>query len=282
MSASLNSPTNPRSRALLGYIGVVAVIILTIAAVFAPLIAPNPPQRLVGLPFEPPGKFLLGTDVLGRDLLSRLIYGTRLTLFIAFTATTIGFAAGVAWGFVAAEMRGIVDDLSNSLVDILLSIPPLMVGLLVIAALSSNLAVLIGVIAFIQMPRIVRVARAIAADIASLQFVEAARARGESLPLRLIREILPNAWRQLAVEYGLRTTYSTLFISSLSFLGLGIQPPDADWGGLVRENMTAVQEGTYLPALIPALAIGVFGVAVNLAIDWLGDDPVATIPTELV
>jgi peptide/nickel transport system permease protein len=264
-----------------GIAGVAIVALVGLAALLAPLLAPYEPSKIVGSAFAPAGQFLLGTDVVGRDLLSRLLYGAQLTVLVTFSATSIGFVLGAAWGFAAAELGGLFDDTTDFVVNILLSFPPLMLGLLVVAALSSSLPVLIGVIAFIQLPRVVRVARSIAANITAMQFVEAARARGEGLASILVREVLPSAWRSLGVEYGLRLTYSTLFISGLSFLGLGIQPPQADWGLLVRENLASLQESIYLPALLPALAIGLFGIGLNLIVDWLGDEAGAAIPEDL-
>lgn len=270
----------PRLR-LIGLAGLAIVTFIVLAALLAPLLATHPPSKIVGSAFEAPGAFLLGTDVVGRDLFSRLLYGAQFTLLITFAATTLGFVAGTIWGFAAAELRGLFDDVTDWIVNIMLSFPPLMLGLLVVAALSSSLAVLIGVIAVIQMPRVVRVARSVAINITVLPYVEAARMRGEGLASILRREILPNTWRPLGVEYGLRLTYSTLFISGLSFLGLGIQPPDADWGLLVRENLPSLQQNVYLPALLPALAIGLFGIALNLIVDWLGDESASAIPKEL-
>lgn len=266
---------------IMGALGVAIVGLVILAAVLAPVLAPHAPAKIVGMPFEAPGRFLLGTDVVGRDLCSRLLYGAQLTLLVTFAATTIGFMLGAAWGFAAAELGGVLDDATDFVVNILLSFPPLMLGLLIVAALSSSLAVLIAIIAFIQLPRVVRVARSIAQNITALQFVEAARARGHGLAAILIVEILPNSWRALGVEYGLRLTYSTLFISALSFLGLGIQPPDADWGLLVRENLGSLQEDVYLPALLPALAIGIFGIGLNLIVDWLSDEESLAIPEDL-
>jgi len=266
---------------IIGALGVTIVGLAILAAALAPVLAPYAPSKIVGMPFEAPGEFLLGTDVVGRDLLSRLLYGAQFTLLVTFVATTIGFVLGVAWGFAAAELSGAFDDFTDFTVNILLSFPPLMLGLLVVAALSSNLTVLIAIIALIQLPRVVRVARSVAQNITALQFVEAARARGHGLFSILITEVLPNSWRALGVEYGLRLTYSTLFISALSFLGLGIQPPDADWGLLVRENLGSLQEDVYLPALLPAVAIGVFGIGLNLIVDWLSDEESLPIPEDL-
>jgi peptide/nickel transport system permease protein len=249
--------------------GLLIMLLMVAAAIFAPLLAPNPPSSLIDSAYAPPGATLLGTDVLGRDLFSRMLYGARLTLLVAFGSTTIGFLLGVIWGLAAAELGGWFDDFTDWSVNIILSFPPLMLGLLLVSALTPSLVILIGALAAIQLPRVVRVARAIGQNVSQLQFVEVARARGEGLVSILCREILPNSLRPLAAEYGLRVTYATLFISGLSFLGLGIQPPDADWGGLVRENMSAMQVGVMLPVLAPALAIGVFAVALNLIIDWV-------------
>jgi peptide/nickel transport system permease protein len=266
---------------IIGALGVTIVGLVVMAALLAPVLSPHAPSKIVGMPFEAPGQFLLGTDVVGRDLLSRLLYGAQFTVLVTFVATTLGFVLGVIWGFAAAELGGVVDDITDFAVNILLSFPPLMLGLLIVAALSSSLTVLIAIIAFIQLPRVVRVARSVAQNVTALQFVEAARARGHGLISIMLTEILPNSWRALGVEYGLRLTYSTLFISSLSFLGLGIQPPDADWGLLVRENLGSLQEDLYLPALLPAVAIGIFGIGLNLIVDWLGNEETLTIPEDL-
>jgi peptide/nickel transport system permease protein len=266
---------------LLACIGVAIVAVVVFLAIFGAWLEPHSPSDLIGGAFDPPGATLLGTDVLGRDLFSRLVAGARLTLFVTGIATTLAFIAGALWGFAAAELRGWLDDTTESLVNILLCFPPLMMGLLVVSALSSSLPVLIGAIAFIQLPRIVRVARSVGLDITTMQYVEVARARGEGLFSIMTHEILPNSLRPLGVEYGLRLTYSTLFIAGLSFLGLGIQPPDADWGGLVRENLSGVQLGVYLPALLPGLAIGLFAVGLNLIVDWLGKEGARPIPEEL-
>lgn len=285
MSSAEASPARTAATTLrpnwLAVTGLLVAVVIVAAAVFGPWLTPYPPTKIVGGAFEPPGAYILGTDVIGRDLLSRLLFGARLTLLITFAATTMGFVAGMAWGAAAAERGGLFDDLTDWCVNILLSVPPLMLGLLVVAVLSSSLAVLIGVIALIQMPRVVRVVRAVALNVTSMQFVEAARARGEGLWSILWREVLPNVLRPLGVEYGLRLTYSTLFISALSFLGLGVQPPDADWGGMVRENLSSIQQEIYLPVLAPALAIGAFGIAVNLIVDWLGEESAQAIPDEL-
>jgi peptide/nickel transport system permease protein len=282
MNPALQQDMDVRARmGLPALAGVAVVSIIVLAALLAPLLAPHVPSKIVGMPYESPGQFLLGTDVVGRDLLSRLLYGAQLTLLVTFASTTAGFLIGAAWGFSAAELGGTFDDLTDLLTNVLLSFPPLMLGLLIVAALSSSLTVLVSIIALIQAPRVVRVARSVGQSVSSQQFVEAARARGHGMWSILGSEIIPNAWRPLAVEYGLRLTYSTLYISGLSFLGLGIQPPEADWGLLVRENMAALQEDRLLPVMLPAAAIGVLGIGLNLIVDGLSDEGSRVLPEEL-
>ncbi|MBT5432964.1 MAG: ABC transporter permease [Alphaproteobacteria bacterium] len=254
--------------------GIIIVAVGLLLAIFGPLLAPHGVGEIISdSNFEAPGETtVMGTDALGRDLLSRLLYGAQLTVGLALAATVVGFLIGMAVGFSAAEVGGRYDDFVTWLIDTFLSFPPLMLALIVIAALSSSLPVLIGVIAILHASRVARVGRAIAMNVAALEFVEVARARGEKLFSILVREIWPSTIRPLAVEFGLRMTYSILFLSSLSFLGLGIQPPDADWGSMVRENMDAISvgKGHYLPVLAPAFAIAILTVGVNLIVDWLG------------
>ena len=240
-------------------------------ALVGPLLAPFGVGEIVSdSPFGAVGGALLGTDVLGRDLLSRMLYGAQLTVGLALAATVAGFLIGMAVGFSAAEIGGHYDDFVTWLIDTMLSFPPILLALIVIASLSSDIPVLIGTIAVLHASRVARVGRAIAMNIAALEFVEVARARGERLWSILAREIFPSTIRPLAVEFGLRMTYSILFLSSLSFLGLGIQPPDADWGSMVRENLDGLQSKDYLPVLAPAFLIAILTVGVNLIVDWLG------------
>jgi peptide/nickel transport system permease protein len=251
--------------------GIVIVIIGLVLAVIGPWIAPHGVGEIVtGVYAQPDDLTTLGGDVLGRDLLSRLLHGARLTVGVALAATVSGFLLGMAVGFSAAEIGGRYDDFVTWLIDVFLSFPPILLALIVIASLSSDLWMLIGTIAVIHSSRVARVGRAVAMNIAALEFVEVARARGEKLISILVREIWPSTIRPLAVEFGLRLTYSILFLSSLSFLGLGIQPPDADWGSMVRENMNAMQNDAFVAVLAPAFAIAILTVGVNLIVDWLG------------
>ena len=263
--------------------GIVTVAAGLLLAVAGPWLAPHEVGAIISEShFEAPGvNTLLGTDMLGRDILSRLLYGARMTVGVALAATVLGFLIGMAAGFSAAEIKGRYDDFMLWLADMMLSFPPLLLALIIIASLSSSLPVLICTIAVLHASRVARVSRAVAMNIAALEFVEVARARGESLVSILVREIWPSTIRPLAVEFGLRLTYSILFLSSLSFLGLGIQPPDADWGSMVRENLNALQTGTYLAVLLPAFSIAILTVGVNLIVDWLGAQSGRSISEEL-
>jgi len=266
------------------WLGISIVLTGIFFAVFGPYIAPYQVGELVpgASQFLPPSsETLLGTDVLGRDVFTRLLYGARLTIGIALVATVLGFVLGMAVGFSAAEIRGRYDDFVTWLIDVFLSFPPILLALIVIASLSSDLWVLIGTIAIIHSSRVARIGRSVAMNIAALEFVEVARARGENLFSILVREIWPSTIRPLAVEFGLRMTYSILFLSSLSFLGLGIQPPEADWGSMVKENLNGLQTGAYLSVLAPALSIAILTVGVNLIVDWLGSQSGRSISEEL-
>jgi len=245
---------------------VVVAIILT-AALFAPWLAPYGEAQFVGGVWDPPSvRHLLGTDNLGRDMLTRLIFGARNTVSIAGLATTLAVGLGVALGFLAAALGGWVDALVSRGVEILLSIPVLISALMVLAALGNSLAVLIATIGLLESTRVYTIARAIARTIVVREFVAAARLRGEGLVWVLAREILPNALPALAAETGLRFSFIFLFIASLSFLGLGIQPPAADWGSMVRENAPAINFGLIAP-LYPATAIALLTIGVNRLVD---------------
>jgi peptide/nickel transport system permease protein len=210
---------------------------------------------------------LFGTDQLGRDLFSRLIFGARNSILIALATTTLSFSFGTITGFVAATAGGLVDQVLSRIVDILMGFPSLIFALLMLAVLGSSIPVLIGVIALIDATRVFRISRALAIDLAAQDFVEVARLRGEHIGWIMMREILPNAASPLAAEFGLRFCFVFLFVATLSFIGLGIQPPMADWGSMVRENASAISFGILTP-LFPAAAIASLTVAVNLLVDW--------------
>lgn len=249
-----------------------ALIVLglfVLVAVLAPLIAPHAGYQPIGGVWEPASAAApLGTDTLGRDLLSRLIFGAQITLVIAAAATVLAFVGGTVFGFLAAAMGGWVDQLLSRLNDVLMSIPTLIFALVVLSILPKTTTVLIAVMAVLEATRVFRVSRSIAGDLVVADYVEVARMRGEGWAWIVFREILPNALSPLLAELGLRFAYAVLFLSTLSFIGLGIQPPAADWGALVRENKDGLLFGI-TSALIPGFAIAILAVAVNLVVDWL-------------
>ncbi|TIO06759.1 ABC transporter permease [Mesorhizobium sp.] len=250
-------------------IGLVLTALFVLAAIFAPWIAPYGNGEIVGDVWGPmSAAHWLGTDNLGRDLLSRMIYGARITLFIAVLATALSFSLGAILGFSAAVFGGWFDTLMSRLVDLLMSIPTLIMGLVVLSVLPSNLVTLILVMGILDSTRVYRLSRAVAVDINVMDFVEAAKLRGEGSVWIIFREILPNALSPLVSELGLRFIYAVLFLSTLSFLGLGVQPPDADWGGMVKENKDGIVFGI-AAALIPAAAIAALAISVNLVADWV-------------
>jgi len=257
-----------RALPWIGRIGVVAIAVCVLAALVGPWFAPHDPTQTLsnesfGFPTE---AAFLGTDYLGRDLLSRLLHGGRLTLFLSLATAFIAFVLGVTSGFAAAIAGRWVDLLLSRIVDGLLAIPSIILALMVIGSLGTSVPVLIGTVAVIEGGRIFRVARALARDLSVMDFMDAARARGERLPWLMLREMLPNAVGPLTTEFGLRYTYTLLFISALSFLGFGIQPPSADWGGMVKENIEGLLYGSPA-ALLPAACIAVATIGVNLLID---------------
>ena len=250
-------------------IGLVLTSLFLLTAILAPWIAPYDLAETVGGVWEPSSsQYWLGTDNLGRDLLSRMIYGARTTIFIALMATALSFTLGSVLGFTAAVIGGWLDQLLSRFVDLLMSIPTLIFALVVLTVLPANLLTLILVMGILDSTRVYRLARAVAVDINVMEYVEAARLRGEGRLWIIFREILPNALTPLIAELGLRFIFQVLFLSALSFLGLGIQPPDADWGGMVKENKDGIIFG--IPAaLIPAAAISVLAISVNLVADWI-------------
>lgn len=238
-------------------------------ALFAQWIAPYPLDAAVGGVWEPPSaQFWLGTDTIGRDILSRLMYGAQITIFVALASSVLAFSMGAFFGFLAAVKGGWTDQILSRIVDLMMAIPSLIVALVVLSVLPLNLIVLILVMGVLDSTRVFRLARAVAADIAVMDYVEAAKLRGEGQGWVIFKEILPNALSPLVAEFGLRFIFAVLFISTLSFLGLGVQPPLADWGGMVKENKDGLIYGTSA-ALMPAAAIAALAISVNLVADWV-------------
>jgi peptide/nickel transport system permease protein len=211
---------------------------------------------------------LLGADQLGRDLFSRLVYGARNSVGIALAATVLAFVVGAFAGLLAAVRGGAIDMVLGRLADVVMSVPSLIFALLMLSILGTSVPVIVGVVAVIYSPRVFRLSRAVAGNIVVMDYIEAARLRGEGTLYLIRREILPNATAPLIAEFGLEFCFVFLLISGLSFLGLGLQPPTADWGSMVRENATLISFGDLTP-LIPAAAIALLTVAVNFVVDWM-------------
>ncbi|TDK41110.1 ABC transporter permease [Antarcticimicrobium luteum] len=250
-------------------VGLVFTALYFLAALFAPLLAPYGMAEVVGGVWEQSSsEHWLGTDNIGRDLLTRLIYGGRTTIFIATAATVLSFSTGAILGFLAAVLGGWADQLMSRTVDLLMSIPTLIFALVVLSVMPVTVPMLILVMGLLDSTRVYRLARAVAVDINVMDYVEAAKLRGERRGWIIFREILPNALSPLVAEMGLRFIFMVLFVSTLSFLGLGVQPPAADWGGIVKENKDGIVYG--IPAaLLPAVAIATLSISVNLVADWV-------------
>jgi peptide/nickel transport system permease protein len=250
-------------------IGLVLTGLFFFVAIFAPLIAPYGINETVGGVWDKPSAALpLGTDSIGRDMLTRMIYGTQITIFVAVAATAVSFITGSVLGFLAATAGGWVDQVLSRLNDLAMAIPALILALVVLSVMPVTIPVLILVMGLLDATRVFRLSRAVAVDITVMDYVEAARLRGEGRAWIILREILPNALSPLVAELGLRFIFAVLFISTLSFLGIGIQPPAADWGGIVRENKEGLVYGV-AAALIPAFAIAALAISVNLVADWV-------------
>jgi peptide/nickel transport system permease protein len=257
-----------RHSPLSARIGLAMVLINVFAAIFAPIIAPYGETEIVGDVWMPSSsENYLGTDHLGRDMFTRLVYGARNTIAIAFVTTMISFIIGSVLGFFAATLGGWTELGLSRVIDILMAFPTLIFALIALSVVGTSIPALILVIAVLDSTRVYRLSRAVAMDIAVMEFVEAARLRGEKIWWIMRKEILPNAMPPLVAEFGLRFCFVFLFIAALSFLGLGIQPPTADWGGMVRENAGAITFGILTP-LWPAGAIAFLTVGVNLIVDW--------------
>ncbi len=258
-----------RAAPLTAAFGMLVITIYAIAGIFAPLIAPFGEAEVIAGAFAPAdGTMILGADQLGRDMFSRIIFGARNTVGLALLATTLAFLAGAAAGLFAAVRGGWIDQILGRVVDVIMSVPSLVFALLILSILGTNLTIIVIVIAVIYAPRVFRLTRAVAGGVVTMDYIEAARLRGEGDWYLIRREILPNASAPLVAEFGLEFCFVFLLISGLSFLGLGIQPPTADWGSMVRESATMISFGITTP-LIPAGAIALLTVAVNFVVDWM-------------
>ena len=251
------------------WFGLVVMAFFMVVVIFTPWLAPYEESANIGGTWdEPSATSWLGGDQIGRDMLTRVMYGSRMTIAVALAITSLSFLIGIVLGFISAVLGGWVDIFFTRLVDVMLSIPGLIFALIILGVFGSSIPVLILTIAVIDSTRVFRLARALGMNLSVMEYVEAARLRGEGLWWVISREILPNARAPLVSEFGLRFCFNFLFIAGLSFLGLGIQPPYADLGGMVRENAAAINFGMMAP-IYPAATIALLTVSVNLVVDWM-------------
>lgn len=275
----------PRRKIKLSWLGKICIgvlifwaVIVAIGPYIAPydegefldeslFVVPGSDEKYPDTDFQPPSRVaFLGTDYMGRDTLSRILFGARITIGISFIATILAYLIGVTLGIAAAVGGKWLDTGLSRLNDALLSIPAIMMGLVMIAALGSTIPLLIFLTAIIYATSVFRIARSLGQDVMVSDFVEVARVRGEGLWWIITREILPNVAMPLATDFGLRFVWVILFISALSFLGLGVQPPMSDWGSMVKENLPGLIYGSISP-LMPSLAIATLTISVNILVD---------------
>ena len=256
------------------WFGMIVFFCYMFVALFAPWLAPFGEAEIFPVPFAPWDEtHVFGTDQIGRDILSRLIYGARNTMGIALLTTLLSFLIGGALGLIAAIDRGLVDQVLGRAMDVLMAIPSLIFALMLLSIFGSTVTSLIIIIAVLDSTRVFRLTRSVAVGVVVMDYVEVARLRGEGLGWVMRREILPNVMPPLIAEFGLRFCFVFLTIAALSFLGLGIQPPTADWGSMVRENANLIQFAAYdtkaaLTPLLPATTIALLTIAVNFMVDW--------------
>ncbi len=254
--------------------GIFIIIVFVGLAIFAPLIAPYGEAEVFPEPYAPwSANHIFGTDQIGRDIFSRLIFGARNTVGVAFATTILAFLIGGALGLAAAINRSYLDLFLSRTVDVLMAIPQLIFALVLLSIFGSTIINLIIIIAVLDSTRVFRLTRAVSLNVVVMDYVEVAKLRGENISWVMRKEILPNILPPLIAEFGLRFCFVFLSIAALSFLGVGIQPPTADWGSMVRENASLIQFAQYdlkaaMTPLLPAGAIALLTVAVNFVVDW--------------
>ncbi|MDC3178160.1 ABC transporter permease [Pelagibacteraceae bacterium] len=256
------------------WFGMAVLFVYFFAAIFAPLIAPHGEAEIFPVAYAPWGDgHIFGTDQIGRDIFSRIIYAARNTIGICLLATFIALGIGTVLGIIAALDRKYLDQLLSRIVDTLMAIPVMIFTFILLSVFGPTNFNLIVILGILESTRFFRISRSVAVGQVVLEYVEVARLRGENLPYIIFKEILPNISSPLIIEFGLRFIFIIFTISSLSFLGIGIQPPSADWASMVRENAILIQYAQYdltagLTPLIPAFAIALLCVSINFVVDW--------------
>ena len=259
---------------LSAWFGMTVLFIYFFAAIFAPFIAPHGEAEIFPVAYAPWGDgHIFGTDQIGRDIFSRIIYAARNTIGICLLATFIALGIGTVLGIIAALDRKYIDQLLSRIVDTLMAIPVMIFTFILLSVFGPTNFNLILILGILESTRFFRISRSVAVGQVVLEYVEVARLRGENLSYIIFREILPNIASPLIIEFGLRFIFIIFTISSLSFLGIGIQPPSADWASMVRENAILIQYAQYditagLTPLIPAFAIALLCVSINFVVDW--------------
>lgn len=252
-----------------GWAGTAVILFWALVALLGPWIAPHDPGATIAdMPYAADERLLLGADYIGRDIWSRIILGARTTLGLALAATVLTYLIGATLGICAATVGGWADAGLSRVNDVLLSLPNIMLALLVIAAFGTSNIVVIATTAVVFSSSVFRFSRALAMNVMVQDFVEVAGIRGERFPWIVFHEVLPNIAMPLLSDFGMKLVFVMLFISGLSFIGLGVQPPTPDWGSMVRENVQGLAYGSYA-ALWPAGAIASLTLAINLVVDDL-------------
>lgn len=250
-------------------IGLAMIVVMFLIAFVGPFVAPHDPTEIIAVPFAPPGKGLpLGADFLGRDALSRFLHGGAIVLIVALLATGLAYVVGISLGLLVGLVRGPADLATLGVADVLVAFPPVILVLMLVAGAGSSITVAIIAISLVHLPRIVRIVRSVTREVAAREYVEAAIANGESTGYILRREILPNIWTPVMADFGLRVTGSMLVYASLSFLGLGQDPPASNWGLMISENRIGLLRQPAV-VLAPAIAIAVLAIGFNLVADGI-------------
>jgi peptide/nickel transport system permease protein len=250
-------------------VGLVIVSVIVVVALAGPLVAPHSPTEFVAAPNSPPGgEAVFGADALGRDVLSRFLYGGRTVLWLAAASTVLGMVVGVVVGLIAAYSRNWLDDVLMRGNDVLLAFPQIIFVLLAVSAVGPKLWLIVLTVGLTHAPRVARVMRGAALEVVERDFVKSAEVVGERRWRIVFGEVLPNVTSPLLVEFGLRMTYSIGLVAGISFLGFGLQPPTADWGLMINENRLSITVQPWA-VLLPVAAIGLLTVGTNLITDGL-------------